>query len=115
MKKQLVGVLVGALVSLVSVAASADETPAAPAAPSPALAPAPTSGPAAAPAAAAVAAAAPSNVKVLKPTIVYGRRQMPSVVVEIQRLSAAHEAGVAHESLHNALVESSLPAALRQK
>ena len=58
--------------------------------------------------------AAPSNVKVLKTVVVVGKRQMPSVVIEIARLSAATEAGAAHETFHAALLEASVPAALRQ-
>jgi len=49
----------------------------------------------------------------LKVVTVYGRRQLPSVVIEIARLSAAHEASVAHEELHRALLEQSMPPALR--
>jgi hypothetical protein len=96
MQKKLFGVFVTISLSLVSVTAFADP-------------PAATTAPAAA------APAQPTNVKVLKTVWVYGRRQLPSVVIEIQRLSAAHEAAEAHESLHNALVESSVPAALRQQ
>jgi hypothetical protein len=44
---------------------------------------------------------------------IVGHRQMPSVVIEIARLSAAKEAGAAHETLRNALIEQSMPAALR--
>jgi hypothetical protein len=85
--KNLFGVLVAVSLSLVSMTAFADP-PSTPAAP---------------------------TVHVLKPTIVYGRRQLPSVVIEIQRLSAAHEAGEAHEGLHQALMEASVPATLRHQ
>ena len=57
--------------------------------------------------------AAPQSVHVTKTVTVYGKRQLPSVVIEIARLSAAHEASVAHDSLRAALVEQSKPAALR--
>lgn len=53
------------------------------------------------------------KVYVLKPIKIVGTRQLPSVVIEIARLSAAHEAGVAHEGLRKALLEASVPATLK--
>lgn len=45
---------------------------------------------------------------------VYGRRPArPSVIVELTRTSAAHEAGVAHEGLRESLIRASMPPALR--
>ena len=85
MTKKLLGAALAISLSLVSLSASAD-----PPAPPPA-----------------------GKVTVLKTIVVYGKRQLPSVVIEIARLSAAHEASEAHESLHAALVEQSVPAALR--
>jgi len=38
---------------------------------------------------------------------------MPSVVIEIARLSAAHEAGAAHEGLRRTLLQQSMPASLQ--
>jgi hypothetical protein len=55
------------------------------------------------------------KVIVLKRIDIVGHRQLPSVVIEIARLSAAKEAGIAHESLRNALLEQSVPAALRSQ
>ena len=85
MTKKLLAVVVVLSLTMVSLSASADDTTATQAV----------------------------KVYTLKPTTVYGKRQLPSVVIEIARLSAAHEASAAHDHLHNALVESSVPATLR--
>ena len=85
MTKKLLGAALAIALSLASLSASAD-----PPAPPPA-----------------------GKVTVLKTIVVYGKRQLPSVVIEIARLSAAHEASAAHDHLHNALVEASVPATLR--
>jgi hypothetical protein len=53
------------------------------------------------------------KVYVTKVVTIVGHRQLPSVVVEIARLSAAKEAGIAHDSLRTALLEQSVPATLR--
>ena len=55
------------------------------------------------------------KVYVLKTVTVVGNRQMPTVVIEIARLSAAREAGAAHENLRRALLEQSVPAALKSR
>jgi hypothetical protein len=55
---------------------------------------------------------ADAPVTTLKPITVVGRTQLP-IVIELKRLSAAHEAGVAHEALHRALLAQSLPQGLR--
>ncbi len=50
------------------------------------------------------------NVQVVKPVTIYARHgSRPSVVVVLQRPSAAHEAGVAHESLRASLMQASAP------
>jgi hypothetical protein len=44
--------------------------------------------------------------------VVYGHRQMPSVVIELTRPTAAHEAGAAHEAFRREMLEKSRPPAL---
>jgi hypothetical protein len=53
------------------------------------------------------------SVRTLPVIVVYGRAPKPSVVIELTRPTAAHEAGVAHEVLRTRLVEASAPPALR--
>ncbi len=54
----------------------------------------------------AIASAEETTVKVttLKTITIVGRPNRPSVVVELTRPTAAHEAGIAHESLRASLV-----------
>lgn len=85
MLEKIVGVLVACAALVVSSVASADEAP-----PNP-----------------------EGKVYVLKTVRVVGTRQMPSVVIEVARLSAAHEAGAAHEGLRRTLLEQSMPAAFK--
>ncbi len=56
---------------------------------------------------------ADGKVYVLKTVKIVGNRQLPSVVIELARLSAAHEAGAAHENLRKAMLEASVPATLK--
>jgi hypothetical protein len=44
---------------------------------------------------------------------VYGRAPKPSVVIELSRPTAAHEAGSAHEYLRERLTAQSIPPGLR--
>jgi hypothetical protein len=89
MTKSLLGLFVVSSLCMVSASAFADDTPAA-----------------------EMPVQTAPIVTTLKPVTVYGRSQLP-IVIELRRLSAAHEASVAHETLHNALVAQATPAGLR--
>ena len=54
------------------------------------------------------------NVKTLPMITIYGKRPpLPSVVVEITRPTAAHEAGRAHDEMRNAWLLKTEPAAMK--
>jgi hypothetical protein len=54
------------------------------------------------------------SVRTLPMITIYGKRPpLPSVVVEITRPTAAHEAGRAHDEMRNAWILASEPTALK--
>lgn len=63
----------------------------------------------AAPAFADPTAPAPGHVHVMPTVVVTGRVIKPAVVVVVTRPTAAHEAGAAHQALHDALLARTEP------
>ncbi len=54
----------------------------------------------------------PDGVHQMKPITIYGRPNMPSVVIELTRPTAAQAARAAHEEMRNAMIESLRPSTL---
>jgi hypothetical protein len=52
------------------------------------------------------------GVYTMKPIVIVGRPNLPSVVIELTRPTAAQAARSAHEEMRNAMIESLRPATL---
>jgi hypothetical protein len=52
------------------------------------------------------------GVFTMKPIIIVGRPNLPSVVIELTRPTAAQSARAAHEEMRNAMIEKLRPATL---